>query len=147
MGGPTATAARRGSQVFALEGAPWYSSWRRSQKTCSGIGRERSPENPEPVSIAHPPGAGALPAQPAGANGLPFTPSVSPVAPSEGGERCKPTGEPSSALREFRELVRRRKRFLIPVTVVWLGIFITYLLLAALAPDVMGNEVARGAPR
>jgi uncharacterized membrane protein (DUF485 family) len=45
---------------------------------------------------------------------------------------------------EFRELVRRRKRFLIPVTVVWLGIFLTYLLLAALAPDVMGNEFAFG---
>jgi uncharacterized membrane protein (DUF485 family) len=45
---------------------------------------------------------------------------------------------------EFRELVQRRKRFLIPVTVVWLGIFLTYLLLAALAPDIMGNEVALG---
>jgi uncharacterized membrane protein (DUF485 family) len=45
---------------------------------------------------------------------------------------------------EFRELVRRRKRFLIPVTVVWLGIFLTYLLLAALAPELMGNEVAFG---
>jgi uncharacterized membrane protein (DUF485 family) len=45
---------------------------------------------------------------------------------------------------EFRELVQRRKRFLIPVTLVWLGIFLTYLLLAALAPDIMGNEVAFG---
>ena len=45
---------------------------------------------------------------------------------------------------EFRELVKRRKRFLIPVTVVWLGIFLTYLLLSALAPDIMGNEVALG---
>jgi uncharacterized membrane protein (DUF485 family) len=45
---------------------------------------------------------------------------------------------------EFRELVGRRKRFLIPVTVVWLGIFLTYLLLAAFAPEIMGNEVAFG---
>jgi uncharacterized membrane protein (DUF485 family) len=45
---------------------------------------------------------------------------------------------------EFRELVQRRTRFLIPVTVVWLGIFLTYLLLAAFAPDIMGNEVAFG---
>jgi uncharacterized membrane protein (DUF485 family) len=45
---------------------------------------------------------------------------------------------------EFRELVERRKRFLIPVTVVWLGIFLTYLLLASLAPDLMGNELFLG---
>jgi uncharacterized membrane protein (DUF485 family) len=45
---------------------------------------------------------------------------------------------------EFRELVKRRKRFLIPVTVVWLGIFMTYLVLAAWAPDIMGNEVGLG---
>jgi uncharacterized membrane protein (DUF485 family) len=45
---------------------------------------------------------------------------------------------------QFRELVERRKSFLIPVTVVWLGIFLAYLLLAALAPDLMGNEVAFG---
>jgi uncharacterized membrane protein (DUF485 family) len=45
---------------------------------------------------------------------------------------------------EFRELVQRRTRFLIPVTVVWLGIFMTYLLLSAFAPDIMGNEVAFG---
>jgi uncharacterized membrane protein (DUF485 family) len=45
---------------------------------------------------------------------------------------------------EFRELVERRTRFLIPVTVVWLGIFLTYLLLAALKPEIMGNEVAFG---
>jgi uncharacterized membrane protein (DUF485 family) len=45
---------------------------------------------------------------------------------------------------EFRELVERRKRFLIPVTVVWLGIFVAYLLLASLAPEVMGNEFVLG---
>jgi uncharacterized membrane protein (DUF485 family) len=45
---------------------------------------------------------------------------------------------------EFRELVRRRKAFLIPVTVVWLTVFFAYLLLAALAPGFMGNEVALG---
>jgi uncharacterized membrane protein (DUF485 family) len=45
---------------------------------------------------------------------------------------------------EFRELVRRRNRFLIRVTAVWLPIFLAYLLLAALKPDLMGEEVALG---
>jgi uncharacterized membrane protein (DUF485 family) len=45
---------------------------------------------------------------------------------------------------EFRELVQRRKRWLLPVTAVWLSIFMAYLLLASLAPDIMGNEVVFG---
>jgi uncharacterized membrane protein (DUF485 family) len=45
---------------------------------------------------------------------------------------------------EFRELVQRRRRFLVPVTAVWLSIFMAYLLLASLAPDIMGNEVVFG---
>lgn len=43
--------------------------------------------------------------------------------------------------REFRELVRRRKAFLVPITVFWAGFFLTYLLLSALAPDLMGERV------
>jgi uncharacterized membrane protein (DUF485 family) len=42
---------------------------------------------------------------------------------------------------EFRELVRRRKAFLVPITVFWLAFFLTYLLLAAFAPSVMGERV------
>jgi uncharacterized membrane protein (DUF485 family) len=46
--------------------------------------------------------------------------------------------------REFRELVRRRNAFLLTATAVWLPIFLGYLLLGALAPDLMGNEVVFG---
>jgi uncharacterized membrane protein (DUF485 family) len=42
---------------------------------------------------------------------------------------------------EFRELIRRRKAFLIPITVFWAGFFLTYLLLAAFAPGLMGERV------
>jgi uncharacterized membrane protein (DUF485 family) len=42
---------------------------------------------------------------------------------------------------EFRELVRRRKAFLVPITIFWAGFFLTYLLLSALAPELMGERV------
>jgi uncharacterized membrane protein (DUF485 family) len=42
---------------------------------------------------------------------------------------------------EFRELVQRRNRFLIGATVVWVAVFTTYLLMAALAPETMGERV------
>jgi uncharacterized membrane protein (DUF485 family) len=42
---------------------------------------------------------------------------------------------------EFRELVRRRKAFLVPITLFWAAFFLTYLLLAALAPELMGERV------
>jgi|SRR5215213_3934154 len=42
---------------------------------------------------------------------------------------------------ELRELVRRRRAFLVPITVFWAGCFITYLLLAAFAPELMGERV------
>ena len=42
---------------------------------------------------------------------------------------------------EFRELVKRRKAFLVPATVAWVVVFGAYLLLAALAPDLMGKRV------
>jgi uncharacterized membrane protein (DUF485 family) len=42
---------------------------------------------------------------------------------------------------EFRELIKRRKAFLVPATVVWVAVFGSYLLLAALAPDLMAERV------
>jgi uncharacterized membrane protein (DUF485 family) len=42
---------------------------------------------------------------------------------------------------EFRELVRRRTAFLVPITVFWVGFFVTYLMLAAFAPELMGERV------
>jgi uncharacterized membrane protein (DUF485 family) len=42
---------------------------------------------------------------------------------------------------EFRELVKRPNPFLIGATVVWVGVFTTYLLMAALAPETMGERV------
>ena len=42
---------------------------------------------------------------------------------------------------EFRELVKRRNPFLIGVTVVWVTVFTVYLLMAALAPETMGERV------
>ena len=42
---------------------------------------------------------------------------------------------------EFRELVKRRKAFVVPATVAWVAIFSAYLLLAALAPELMGERV------
>jgi uncharacterized membrane protein (DUF485 family) len=45
---------------------------------------------------------------------------------------------------EFRQLVRRRNGFLVAATAVWLPLFLGYLLLGALAPDLMGNEVVFG---
>jgi uncharacterized membrane protein (DUF485 family) len=42
---------------------------------------------------------------------------------------------------EFRELVRRRKAFLVPITIFWAAFFLTYLLLAAFAPELMGEDV------
>jgi uncharacterized membrane protein (DUF485 family) len=42
---------------------------------------------------------------------------------------------------EFRELVRRRKAFLVPITVFWAAFFLAYLLLAAFAPALMGERV------
>ena len=42
---------------------------------------------------------------------------------------------------EFRELVKRRKAFVLPAAAAWIVIFGAYLLLAALAPDLMGERV------
>jgi uncharacterized membrane protein (DUF485 family) len=42
---------------------------------------------------------------------------------------------------EFRELLKRRNPFLTGVTVVWVTVFTVYLLMAALAPETMGERV------
>lgn len=47
---------------------------------------------------------------------------------------------------EFQELVRRRRAFLVPATIAFLGVFLTYLVLAAFAPGVMGTQIADGLP-
>jgi uncharacterized membrane protein (DUF485 family) len=45
---------------------------------------------------------------------------------------------------EFRELVRRRRAFVVPATVFFLGWFLTFVLLAGYAPDFMGESVYEG---
>jgi uncharacterized membrane protein (DUF485 family) len=47
---------------------------------------------------------------------------------------------------EFQELVRARRSFLVPATIVFLVGAIGYLLLAAFATDFMGKEVLGGVP-
>ena len=42
---------------------------------------------------------------------------------------------------EFRELVKRRNPFLLKATAVWVVVFGTYLLMAALSPETMGERV------
>jgi uncharacterized membrane protein (DUF485 family) len=45
---------------------------------------------------------------------------------------------------EFQELVRRRRAFVVPATVFFLGWFLTFILLAGYAPDFMGESVYEG---
>jgi uncharacterized membrane protein (DUF485 family) len=48
--------------------------------------------------------------------------------------------------QEFQELVRARRRFLTPLTIVFLVGSIGYLLLAAFVPGVMGWQITDGLP-
>jgi uncharacterized membrane protein (DUF485 family) len=57
------------------------------------------------------------------------------------GERTGTDWQAVERSSEFRELVRRRKAFLVPITVFWVAFFLTYLLLAAFAPGLMGERV------
>jgi uncharacterized membrane protein (DUF485 family) len=41
---------------------------------------------------------------------------------------------------EFRELVAKRKRFVLPATIFFLGWFIVFILLCGYAPDFMGEQ-------
>ncbi len=45
---------------------------------------------------------------------------------------------------EFRELVETRRRFVLPASIFFLAFFLAYLLLAALAPGLMGTPVWGG---
>jgi len=45
---------------------------------------------------------------------------------------------------EFRELVARRRRFVIPCTVFFLSWYLGFILLCAYAPDFMGESVYEG---
>ena len=45
---------------------------------------------------------------------------------------------------EFRELVDRRRRFVIPCTVFFLAWYLGFILLCAYAPDFMGESVYEG---
>ncbi len=45
---------------------------------------------------------------------------------------------------EFQELVRRRRSFVIPGTIFFLTAFMAFILLAAYAPDFMGERVYQG---
>lgn len=42
---------------------------------------------------------------------------------------------------EFRELVRRRRRFVVPATVFFLAWFFGFIVLAGYAPDFMGEKI------
>src|SRR5829696_8338116 len=73
-----------------------------------------------------------------------------------GAKRFERSGQPSAAKtvdwlavehsQEFKELVRERRRFLVPATIVFLVGAIGYLLLAAFVPGVMGWQVVDGLP-
>ena len=45
------------------------------------------------------------------------------------------------ALPEFRELQAKRRRFVVPATIFFLGWYVLFVLLAGYAEDFMGNEV------
>jgi uncharacterized membrane protein (DUF485 family) len=45
---------------------------------------------------------------------------------------------------EFQELVRRRRRFVIPCTVFFLSWYMGFILLTAYAPDFMGERIYQG---
>ena len=45
---------------------------------------------------------------------------------------------------EFRELVRRRRSFVVPATIFFLTYYMAFILLAGYAPDFMGESVYEG---
>jgi uncharacterized membrane protein (DUF485 family) len=73
-----------------------------------------------------------------------------------GTRRFERSGQPAAAQtvdwlaversEEFQELVQARRRFLVPVTIVFLVGSIGYLLLAAFVPGVMGWQITDGLP-
>src|SRR4051794_11865698 len=45
---------------------------------------------------------------------------------------------------EFRELVKRRRSFVVPATIFFLAFYMGFILLAGYAPDFMGRSVYQG---
>jgi len=45
---------------------------------------------------------------------------------------------------EFRELVKRRRSFVVPATIFFLAYYMAFILLAGYAPDFMGRSVYEG---
>jgi len=45
---------------------------------------------------------------------------------------------------EFRELVRKRRSFVVPATIFFLAYYMGFILLAGYAPDFMGDSVYEG---
>ncbi|HEY8578250.1 MAG TPA: DUF485 domain-containing protein [Beijerinckiaceae bacterium] len=45
---------------------------------------------------------------------------------------------------EFQELVRRRRRFVLPATIFFLAWYLGFILLAGYAPDFMGESIYEG---
>jgi uncharacterized membrane protein (DUF485 family) len=62
--------------------------------------------------------------------------------PTAGGEMVDWEGIERS--EEFRELVRRRRRFVVPATIFFLAYYMGFILLAGYAPDFMGSSVYEG---
>ena len=52
--------------------------------------------------------------------------------------------EAAERLPEFQELVRRRRRFVVPATVFFLSWYLGFILLAGYAKDFMGSSVYEG---
>jgi uncharacterized membrane protein (DUF485 family) len=46
--------------------------------------------------------------------------------------------------QEFRELISKRRSFVVPATIFYLGWFVGFILLTAYAPDFMGESVIEG---
>ena len=45
---------------------------------------------------------------------------------------------------EFRELIRRRRRFVVPATIFFLAYYMAFIIVAGYAPDFMGESVYEG---
>jgi uncharacterized membrane protein (DUF485 family) len=72
--------------------------------------------------------------------------------PRDPGEPARPTGggdgpidwEAAERSPEFQELVRARRRFVLPATVFFLVWYLAFILLAGYAPDFMGERIYQG---
>lgn len=52
--------------------------------------------------------------------------------------------EAIEASPEFQELVRRKRRFVVPATIFFLAWYLGFILLAGYAPDFMGESIYQG---